>query len=84
MKFNKIVALALALDGAANGLEGVQVFHFRSCTKCIRTNFPNRKVYIRTHRSFLQLAVRCSQILYDHTEFLKICDHFLSGTHIRL
>ena len=78
------LSLTLSLNCMSDCFKGVQVFHFRSCTKCIRTNFPNRKVYIRTHRSFLQLAVRCSQILYDHTEFLKICDHFLSGTHIRL
>ena len=77
------LTLALALDGAANGLEGVQVLHFSTGTEFLRAHLTDGQVHIRTHGALLELAVRRTQILNDQTQLIQISNDFFRASHIR-
>ena len=78
------LAGTLALDGTADSLKGVQVFHFRTGAEFLCSYLPDRQVHVRTHGTLLQLAVGSAQILNDQAELVKIGDDLLGAAHIRL
>ena len=78
------LALALALDGAANGLEGVQVLHLGTGAEFLGAHLTDGQVHIRTHGALLELAVGRAQVLDDETQLIQIGNDFFGASHIRL
>ncbi len=76
--------LAFAVNRAPDRLERVQVLHLGTGTKLFCADLPHGKVDIRTHGTFLQLAVRRTQILNDQAQLFQISDDLLGASHIRL
>ena len=78
------LTLTLTFDSMCNCLERVEVLHLGTGTELLCSHFTNRQVNVRTHGTFLQLTVRCSKILNDQTQFLKISDNLICISHIWL
>ena len=61
---------------SCNCLKRVQVFHLCSGSKRFASDFTDRQVDISTHGTFLQLAVRYTEILHHTAQFFQICNNF--------
>ena len=82
--FQKLdLTFSLPVNGMCDCFKRVQVFHLSSSSEFCASHLSHGKVDIGTHRTFLQLTVRYTQILANHAQLFQIGNDFFRCSHIR-
>jgi hypothetical protein len=78
------VAPGFKLDGLHHKAHGVDVFDFAARPQFGGANRANRDVSIAAHAAFFHVAVACSQIAQDGTQFPQVRTGLIRAAHVGL